>query len=98
MCAYVPKQAFFGKYPYKITSLAVFLSRNRVEIWQFCQPATPQYFPTARTGFGAASSLEEATELGAKKSKEQIVRGKFEKMQSSEIFYGDFPCAGPKGT
>ena len=72
--------------------------QNRVEIWPSCQPATPQYFPTAHTGFGAASSLEEATELGAKKSKEQIVRGKFEKMQSSEIFYGDFPCARPKGT
>ena len=69
MCAYVPKQAFFGKYPYKITSLAVFLSRNRVEIWQSCQPATPQYFPTAHTGFGADFSLDAATELGAKKVK-----------------------------
>ena len=59
---------FFGKYPYKITSLAVFF-QNRVEIWRSCQPATPRYFPTARTGFGADSSLEEATELGGEKIK-----------------------------
>ena len=97
MCAYDPETSLFWQISIQNNFIGCFLSRNRVEIWQFCQPATPQYFPTARTGFGAASSLEEATELGAKKKqKSKLSEANSKRCRALESFMAIFLVRGQK--